>query len=68
MSSSGLGSVGDNMFERLKKALVIDEFELKVYTDEESKPLVKLGVSKCDNGWCIFLASNDLSNLVFAYK
>ena len=47
------------MFEHLTKALL---------TDEESKPLVVLDVSKCDNGWCLFLASNDFSNLLFAYK
>jgi hypothetical protein len=68
MSFGGLGSVEDDMFEHLMEVLATDEFELKEYVDEESKPLVVLNVSKCDNGWCLFLANSDLSNLVFACR
>jgi hypothetical protein len=46
MSSSKLGSIGDNVFECLTKVLTTNKFELKEYADEENKPLVKLNLSK----------------------
>jgi hypothetical protein len=68
MVSGGLGSVGDNMFERLTKNLATDEVELKEYAEEENKPLIELDQSKCDRGWCLFPSSSDLSTLAFGCR
>jgi hypothetical protein len=48
MASWGLGSIGDNLFECLTKAVETNEIELKEYAEEENKPLVELDQSKCD--------------------
>jgi hypothetical protein len=68
MASGGLGSVGDDMFERLMKSLATDEVELKEYAEEENKPLIELDQSKYDRGWCLFPSSSDLSTLVFGCR
>ena len=50
MASGGLGSIGDNMFERLTKTLAIDEVEFKEYVEEENKPLIELDQRKYERG------------------
>lgn len=68
MASGGLGSVGDDLFERLTKTLTTDEVELKEYAKEEEKPMIELDQSKCDRGWCLFPSSSDLSTLAFGCR
>jgi hypothetical protein len=68
MASRGLGSDGDDMFERLTKTLATDKVELKEYAKEESKPLIELDQSKCDRGWCLFPSRSDLSTLAFGCR
>lgn len=68
MASGGLGSIGDDIFERLIKTLATDEVELKEYAQEENKPLIELDQSKCERGWCLYPNSSDLSTLAFGCR
>jgi hypothetical protein len=49
--TSGLGSVGYDLFQTATRVLRTDDLELIEYAQEESKQLVELDCEKCESGW-----------------
>lgn len=68
MSAGGLGSIGDDVFERITKVPTTKEFKLNEYAKEENKSLVELDHTKYEQGWCLFPGSSNLSVVAFAYS
>jgi hypothetical protein len=68
MSSGGLESVGDDLFQPLTKISTTKEFELQEYANKEKKRLVGFDLSKCDTSWYLILSSSNPSILAFAFR